>query len=448
MKKSLIFVIALLYSYNAFSQINCKGRVFSEGESLYKMHLFNATGTGFLISNNGHILTNRHVIENGDNLTVTFIVNGNKVTRMASLIYIDKNADLAVLKADIGNLSLKPVPYNFSFGEENLGADVYILGYPIPGLMGQNIKLTDGIISSKSGFQDDTTMYQISAPIQPGNSGSPIFNKAGNVIGVAVSSLTAGQNVNYGIKSKLLKDVFKKVGLKPNIDYNKNSKISKLDHERYVCLISAETIRRNYPLLVYKENNMNLFNKSWFETNENGCYGDTFTKYLESVKEETFEKDISALLVYKTYQLNMHWNFQTLYHKVELLYEIGAYENVINECQSLNPYSKKNDEFDMLSYYAFLFPWYIKANFRLNAPYSNPEIISLTKEINLALDFTSTNSNFDLKNPFYINLKASYLAYLGYCHYVLGDKNKACTLINEARKLDNNIDEYPSIKCF
>ena len=83
------------------------------------------------------------------------------------------------------------------------------LGYPIADVMGDEVKFTDGKISSKSGIQGDVTVYQISVPIQPGNSGGPLFDMAGNIIGITSSGLNReyfkSENVNYAIKSSYLK---------------------------------------------------------------------------------------------------------------------------------------------------------------------------------------------------------------------------------------------------
>lgn len=73
--------------------------------------------------------------------------------------------------------------------------------------MGDEIKLTTGVISSKTGFQGDVTLYQISAPIQPGNSGGPLFDKKGNVIGIVSAKHTGAENVGYAIKTLYLRNL-------------------------------------------------------------------------------------------------------------------------------------------------------------------------------------------------------------------------------------------------
>ena len=91
---------------------------------------------------------------------------------------------------------------------------VFTIGYPLNDVMGSNYKVTDGIISSKSGIEDDVRYYQISVPLQPGNSGGPLFNKDGNIIGITSARLnsqavgTQVENVNYAIKSSYLLNLY------------------------------------------------------------------------------------------------------------------------------------------------------------------------------------------------------------------------------------------------
>ena len=74
-------------------------------------------------------------------------------------------------------------------------------------VLGEEIKLTDGLISSKTGYQGDITTYQISAPIQPGNSGGPLFNKRGELVGITNAGVPDAQNVGYAIKISYLKNL-------------------------------------------------------------------------------------------------------------------------------------------------------------------------------------------------------------------------------------------------
>ena len=103
-----------------------------------------------------------------------------------------KKNDLAILKIDDNNFSgrfLGKIPYCFSNQIKEVGDEIIVLGYPLRAVMGDEIKLTNGLISSRTGFQGDMTTYQISATVQPGNSGGPLLDSNGNLIGIISSRL-------------------------------------------------------------------------------------------------------------------------------------------------------------------------------------------------------------------------------------------------------------------
>ena len=128
----------------------------------------------------------------------------------------DSQNDIAVLK-----LSQSPstqIP-DLNFGDSSKvrpGDKVFTIGYPASSILGKNQKITDGIVSSITGIEDDPTMFQITVPIQPGNSGGPLFNESGEVIGITTASLSLNairslgavpQNVNYAIKSSFVNNL-------------------------------------------------------------------------------------------------------------------------------------------------------------------------------------------------------------------------------------------------
>jgi S1-C subfamily serine protease len=166
-------------------------------------------GTGFFIDPKGYIATNFHVIEAVNDIQVDFIYQGQKKSYKAKVISTDKQNDLAVLKIDDTNF--KPfinLPYNFKTQISDVGSNVFALGYPMAlTAMGDEIKFTDGKISSKTGYEGNITTYQISVPIQPGNSGGPLFDYDGNVIGITNAGITSADNVAYAIKSSYLKNL-------------------------------------------------------------------------------------------------------------------------------------------------------------------------------------------------------------------------------------------------
>ena len=94
---------------------------------------------------------------------------------------------------------------------EEVGENIFVLGYPLAKLMGNEIKLTNGIISSRSGYQGDISTYQMSAPVQPGNSGGPMFDDKGNVIGIVNAGIPGAENVGYAIKTSYLKNLVENV---------------------------------------------------------------------------------------------------------------------------------------------------------------------------------------------------------------------------------------------
>lgn len=161
-----------------------------------------STGTGFFISNDGYVLTNSHVIEGSSNISI--ILHGKSVS--ASLVDHDPSNDIALLKVD---KVVEGLPIELK-NKTKQGTAIAILGYPNIGLQGNEQKATFGYINANSGIQGDTRYFQIDSPIQPGNSGSPMVNNQGVVIGIASASLnqsaaikatgTLAQNVNYAVK--------------------------------------------------------------------------------------------------------------------------------------------------------------------------------------------------------------------------------------------------------
>ncbi len=177
-----------------------------------------ASGTGFAISSDGYIVTNYHVISESKKITIKG-VNGNfQRTYIAKVVSFDKNNDLAILKInDSSFTSLSKIPYTLSKKMADVGSSVFVLGYPYIQFMGEEIKLTNGIISAKTGFQGNVSTYQISAPITHGNSGGPTFDINGNVIGVVSSGFTAAQNVSYSIKTSILFNLLESMAIEPKI---------------------------------------------------------------------------------------------------------------------------------------------------------------------------------------------------------------------------------------
>lgn len=163
------------------------------------------SGSGFIVTQEGHIITNEHVAGNCSKIMV------QPMGKQARLIARDTDYDLALLKID--------GTYNdfakFSVATVVLGQEVVTAGFPYKNLLSSSIKITTGIVSSLAGVKNDNRVVQITAPIQPGNSGGPLIDLNGYVIGVIVSKLDSKiilkylndipQNINFAIKGKHVK---------------------------------------------------------------------------------------------------------------------------------------------------------------------------------------------------------------------------------------------------
>jgi S1-C subfamily serine protease len=140
------------------------------------------TGSGFVWDDRGHIITNFHVIEGGDKITVTM---SDRKVYDAAVVGYEENKDLAVLKIDLGGSSLRPIPVGRS-ATLKVGQSVYAIGNPF----GLDQSLTTGVISAlgreiKSiGGRPIRDVIQTDAAINPGNSGGPLLDSSGRLIGV------------------------------------------------------------------------------------------------------------------------------------------------------------------------------------------------------------------------------------------------------------------------
>jgi len=163
-------------------------------------------GTGFFITAGGYLVTSFHVVSNAAGLLIS---HGDK-SYPASLVKFDRANDVAVFKVEG---TFKPLPLATS-RRVKLGDAAFTLGFPNTDLQGLEPKLTRGEISGLSGIQDDPRHFQISVAVQPGNSGGPLVNLNGEVIGVVTARLSDAvtlkltgslpQNVNYALKSSFL----------------------------------------------------------------------------------------------------------------------------------------------------------------------------------------------------------------------------------------------------
>lgn len=135
------------------------------------------SGSGFALKK-GYLVTNFHVIDGASSISIRGVKGDISKSYSATVVGSDKGNDLALLKITDSNFTgFGNIPYSISKSGTEVGEEIFVLGYPLTSTMGDEIKLTTGIVSSKTGFQGDVSLYQISAPIQQGNSGGPLFDK-------------------------------------------------------------------------------------------------------------------------------------------------------------------------------------------------------------------------------------------------------------------------------
>jgi len=176
---------------------------------------YSSSGSGVFVSADGLLLTAAHVITGANEIKIV-TVNG---VVQADIVQIDKANDVAMLRCK-GNFKAARV---INSRVVRLGQDVFTIGFPQITLQGFNHKFTDGKISSLSGAHDDPREWQISIPVQPGNSGGPLFDVNGNLVGIVVSKLNElevaketgnlPQNVNYALKSAYIRPLLEENGV-------------------------------------------------------------------------------------------------------------------------------------------------------------------------------------------------------------------------------------------
>ena len=155
------------------------------------------SGTGFALTTDGYLVTSSHVIQGADSV----LVEGRDHQRYrAEIVHADLKHDLAILRIKNARFAgFGKLPYTFKAGQADLGERVYTLGYPR-----EDIVYDEGALSARSGFKGDTAFYQVSIPVNPGNSGGPLLDERGNLVGVVSGRQDDAQGVAFATKSSYL----------------------------------------------------------------------------------------------------------------------------------------------------------------------------------------------------------------------------------------------------
>jgi S1-C subfamily serine protease len=183
--------------------------------------IYKTGGTGFLLTTQGLLVTNAHVVSNANNIAVQ---NTQGVDFGARVLYIDNDRDIAILKIDdTAFKSPASIPYNIKNGKGEIAEPIYTLGYPR-----RDIVYGEGYLSAETGFKGDTLSYQIAIDANPGNSGGPILNKNGEVIGILSAKQITAEGVVFATQSKYIFKALNELGKDSSLTLNKPATSSSL----------------------------------------------------------------------------------------------------------------------------------------------------------------------------------------------------------------------------
>lgn len=205
----------------------------------------NYTGTGFAINTKGYFITSLHLVKGSDSI----FVENSEVERLATrIVFTDSKLDIAILKVDsICDYKIKEMPYSFKLSKSDLGEKIFTLGYP-----SQDIVYGEGSISSSS-RSGDTNMYQISIPVNPGNSGGPLLDENGMIIGVVSGKNQNAEGTGFASKSIYITELINSIedeNLRKDLIFTKKNQLKGLKRSDQIKRISPFV----FNVFVYKGN--------------------------------------------------------------------------------------------------------------------------------------------------------------------------------------------------
>jgi len=154
-------------------------------------------GTGFLISTDGYLATSYHVVKDADSV---YIQNDEYGRLKAKIVYNEPSVDISILRIDdTTQLDIRSLPYTINKTEADLGEEVFTLGYPR-----NDVVFGEGSVSASTGYLENPNAYQISVPANPGNSGGPLLDRKGNLVGIISGMQTETTGATFAIKSGAL----------------------------------------------------------------------------------------------------------------------------------------------------------------------------------------------------------------------------------------------------
>jgi serine protease Do len=197
------------------------------------------TGTGFALNNDGFFVTAYHVLNDGNGeCDSVYIENKDGEYYKASVYGFNAKADIAILKVEKKNFHFAKgeLPYTFASSKSALGAKIYTLGYP-----NDAVVYSEGYISGKNGFEGNKMQYTLNLPAGHGQSGSPLIDAKGNVLGILTAVGANGESNTYAVSSKALLDLLHNTLPDNVVRLPKTNKLGKLSREKQIEKMEAYT---------------------------------------------------------------------------------------------------------------------------------------------------------------------------------------------------------------
>lgn len=209
-----------------------------ENRNLQPSAPINRSGTAFALTNDGYLVTNYHVVSDADSFYIR-TRKGNYYK--ASLKAFDQATDIAIIEVSNRNFHLGKgeLPYAFAGNKAALGSRVYTLGFPQ-----DDIVYNEGYISSRNGFEGDSMQYRLELPSNPGQSGAPVLDASGNIVGILTAKESQTEGTTYAVSTKPLLNFIKNMPRGSNIQLPRVNKLGGLSREQqleklqdYTCMV-------------------------------------------------------------------------------------------------------------------------------------------------------------------------------------------------------------------